>query len=268
MLTDANATLLARLGFAARGLVYLLVGWFAIDAALYGGQAADNQGAIGSLAGAPLGALLLAIVAAGLFGYALWRLTEAVADPERMRGDMKGNIKRAAHLVSGIAHLVLAWTALRLAMRPGSGAGMSPGDETARDWTAWLLAQPLGALLVGAVALGLLVAAGQQWHRAWEGDFVHDLRGDAPAPDYVCTMGRIGYGARGVVFAIIGIFFIAAAWRAQASEAGGMADALASLKQQPGGPWLLAATGIGLALFGIYSMIEARFRRIHVDLPG
>ncbi|MES3083581.1 DUF1206 domain-containing protein [Sphingomonas faeni] len=269
MISDANATLLAKLGFAARGVVYILVGWFAVDAALRGGKIADNQGAIGSMADEAFGPVLLAIVAAGLLGYAIWRLTEAAANPEQIGSDVKGSLKRIGHVVSGIAHLILAWTAAKLAMKTGSrDAAVSPGDESARDWTALLLDQPAGRVLVGAVAVGVLVAAFQQAQKAWRGDFIHDLRGDAPAPGYVCTMGRIGYGARALVFLIVAGLFGLAAWTAHASDAGGVAEALERLQSQPGGKWLLALTGIGLALFGAYSLVEARFRRIHVDLPG
>jgi hypothetical protein len=269
MISDANATLLAKLGFAARGVVYILVGWFAVDAALHGGEVADNQGAIGSMADGPMGPFLLAIIAAGLLGYAIWRLTEAAANPEQIGRDAKGSLKRIGHVVSGVAHLILAWTATKLAFDLGSNKdGVSPGDESAQDWTALLLEQPLGRFLVGAVALGVLVAGIQQAQKAWRGDFIRDLRGDAPAPGYVCTMGRIGYGARALVFLIIAGLFGLAAWSAHASDAGGLADALEILKAQPGGKWLLVLTGIGLGLFGAYSLVEARFRRIHVDLPG
>lgn len=75
-------TLFARLGFAARGLVYMLIGWFALDVALHGGKTTDNQGALGTLANAPLGHILLAVCALGFAGYAVWRLTEAITDPE------------------------------------------------------------------------------------------------------------------------------------------------------------------------------------------
>ncbi|KQU62082.1 hypothetical protein ASG67_02810 [Sphingomonas sp. Leaf339] len=269
MFTDRNATWLARLGFAARGLVYLLVGWFAIDAAFRDGQAADNQGAIASLADEQFGHILLAVIAAGMLGYAVWRLTEGLANPERIARDAKGNFRRLGHLVSGTAHVILAWTAARIALDIGeTEGGTSPGDESARDWTAWLLAQPFGQILVGIVAVGLVVAAGQQARKAWTGGFAADLRSDTPTPTYVCTIGRLGYGARALVFVILAGFFTLAAWQAQASEAGGMAAALGMLQGQPGGQWLLAATGIGLGLFGIYSFVEARYRRIHVDLPG
>ncbi|RZM34046.1 MAG: DUF1206 domain-containing protein, partial [Sphingomonas sp.] len=210
MISDANATLLAKLGFAARGVVYILVGWFAVDAALRGGKIADNQGAIGSMADEAFGPVLLAIVAAGLLGYAVWRLTEAAAaaNPEQIGSDVEGSLKRIGHVVSGIAHLILAWTAAKLAVKTGSrDVAVSPGDESARDWTALLLDQPAGRVLVGAVAVGVLVGAFQQAQKAWRGDFIHDLRGDAPAPGYVCTMGRIGYGARALVFLIVAGLF-------------------------------------------------------------
>ena len=100
MSTRKGATLLARLGFAARGIVYCIVGWFAIDAALRGGKAGDNQGAIASLADEPFGEWLLAAMAAGLAGYALWRLTEALFDPEAQDNDAKGAFRRAGHAVS------------------------------------------------------------------------------------------------------------------------------------------------------------------------
>ncbi|MBB5687220.1 DUF1206 domain-containing protein [Sphingobium boeckii] len=268
MLSNEAATVLARLGFAARGLVYLIIGWFAVDAAMRGGAAADNQGAIATLAHQPFGQILLFIVAAGLAGYAVWRLTEAAANPEQIAHDAHGNLKRIGSAVSGIAHVTLAWTAVKLASHSGSASGArSPGDDNARDWTAWLLSQPFGRLLVAAVAIGLFAAAFQQGKKAWTASFTAELKGDTPVPAYVTLMGRIGYGARAIVFTIIGGFFTAAAWQARASEAGGMADALAKLQGQPGGKWLLMAMGIGLALFGIFSLIESRFRRIDVRLP-
>lgn len=267
MLHEAKATLLARLGFAARGLVYLLVAWFAASAALGDGKAADNQGAMAWLAQASWGPVLLLVIAAGLAGYALWRLTEAAANPERIAGDAGGIVKRLGYAMSGGVHLFLAWTAAKLALDPGRGsANLSPADETARDWTGWLLDQPLGAPLVGVVAACFLFGAFKQAREAWTGDFIEELRGDAPTPGFVCTMGRIGYGARATVFAIVSGFFALAAWRSNAGEAGGFADALGALREQPGGEWLLAATAIGFALFGLYGLVEARYRRLHVHI--
>ncbi len=262
MTTRHGATLLARLGFAARGVVYLLVGWFAIDAALRGGRVGDNQGAIASLADEPFGQFLLAAMAAGLAGYALWRLTEALTDPEARATSAKGALRRAGHAISGIAHILLAWTAFRLAIAAERAGGRVGGEDSAHDWTAWLLAQPLGRVLVALVAAGFVGAALQQAKKAWDGSFARELSGGTPVPAHVCTIGRIGYGARAVVFALIALFFAGAAWLSDADEAGGMAHALATLQRQSGGQWLLTATGLGFIAFGIYSFVEARWRRI------
>ncbi len=269
MTTRTGATALARLGFAARGVVYVIVGWFAIDAAFRGGKVGDNQGAIASLVDEPFGEILLGVMAAGLAGYALWRLTEALTDPEARGGTAKGAFRRAGHAVSGIAHVILAWTAARLALHAGKAAGgRAGGEDSAQDWTAWLLGQPLGQILVGLVACALLAAAVQQATKAWTGKFVRDLSPGTPVPDHVCTMGRIGYGARALVFTMIALFFATAAYASDADEAGGMAQALGTLQRQSGGQLLLGLTGLGLIAFGAYSFVEARWRRISVDLPG
>ncbi|MDJ0275805.1 DUF1206 domain-containing protein [Sphingomonas sp. 2R-10] len=268
MSTRTGATLLARLGFAARGIVYCIVGWFAIDAALRGGKAGDNQGAIASLADEPFGEWLLAAMAAGLAGYALWRLTEALFDPEAQGRDAKGAFRRAGHAVSGIAHVVLAWTAARLTMHSARATGRVGGEDSAQDWTAWMLDQPGGQLLVALVAIALLAAAAQQAKKAWTGEFARTLSGGTPVPGYVCTMGRIGYGARAAVFAAIAVLFVGAAWAADADAAGGMASGMALLQRQAGGQLLLTAIGIGFIAFGAFSFVEARWRRLQVRLPA
>lgn len=266
MLTDATATALARLGFACRGIVYILVGGLAVHAALQGGEAADNQGALASLASAPAAPVLLGIIAAGLFGYALWRFTEALAW-KQVGLDARTTMKRAGHGMSAVAHLLLAWTALGLALFPRRATRGSPGDETARHWTSWLLDQPFGEWLVGGVAVCLAVGAAGQAKKAWRGDFATDLGGDTPAPEFACMMGRIGYAARALVFAILSSFFALAAWRARADQAGGVSDALEVLRSQPGGVLLMISVGLGLAVFGAFGLVEARYRRVRVSFP-
>lgn len=267
-MSDRVATLLARLGFAARGLVYLLVGWFALDAAMRGTRPGDNQGAIASLADLPFGRVLLIVVALGLAGYAVWRLTEAILDPERRGSDMKGAFERAGYALSGIVHVALAFYALRITTRSAAATGAAPGDAAARDWSATLLAAPAGAMLVGLVAIGLAIVAIVQFTKAWKASFAKELGGDTPLPHRVCLIGRIGYAARGVVFLLSGWFFLRAATAAEADRAGGMGAALRYLQGQEHGAILLGVVAIGLALFGIYSLVESRYRHIHVDLPG
>jgi hypothetical protein len=262
-------TLLARLGFAARGLVYILIGWFAVDAARSGARPGDNQAALASLADGGLGRGLLFVIALGLAGYAAWRLVQAALDPELRRETMKGRFERAGYAVSGISHVLLAIYALRLALRSGGGGGGSaPGDAQAHDWTAWLMGQPGGTLLVILVGLGFLAVAVAQAVKAWKAEFVRELEGDVPAPRQVRIIGRLGYAARAIVFALVGWFFVRAALTADPQQAGGMGQALRELQQQGPGTLLLAVVAAGLFLFGIFSLVEARFRNIQVAHRG
>lgn len=259
-------TKVARIGFAARGLVYILIGWFAIDVAANGGQPTDNQGALGTLAGAPMGQILLAVCALGFVGYAIWRLTEAIMDPENRSRDMKGKFERAGYAVSGITHLVLATAAARIALQQAAAREGSPGDASAESWSAWALQHPGGVVLLTLVGVGFVVVAAAQAVKAYKARF-DELGGDTPAPDYVRWIGRCGYGARAVIFALIGWFIISAALNHDADRAGGLGEALKQLRAQEQGALVMSVVAFGLLLFGVFSLIEARYRRIRVVTP-
>jgi hypothetical protein len=261
--TRTAATLAARLGFAARGLVYLLVGWFALDAARLGSAPADNQEAMGSLLNKPLGHILVATIAVGLAGYALWRLSEALLDPERRGTKPAALVERIGFGWSALVHAFLSVYAGKLALhltRPET----NPSEERARSWSGWLMDQPGGEWLLGAIGLLLIGGAAAQAWKGYRGSFARELAGDVPLPRYVCLAGQIGYGARAVVFLLVGWFLVNAALEASPNEAGGIGQALRTLREQPQGPLLLAIVALGLMLFGAYSLVEARFRRIQV----
>ncbi|PZQ50245.1 MAG: DUF1206 domain-containing protein [Novosphingobium pentaromativorans] len=259
-------TVLARLGFAARGLVYILVGWLAFDASRTGAEPSDNQGALGTLGDTALGHVILAICAIGFAGYAFWRLAEGALDPEARGRTNKGKFERVAHLVSGGANALLCIIAGRLALRSSPANHGSPGDESAQSWSAWLLDKPGGVALLVAVGLGLFMVAAAQALKAYKAGF-DELDGDVPAPSYVRWIGRLGYSARAVVFAMIGWLLISAALQHDPTRAGGLGDALAELRAQPEGSWILAIIGVGLSLFGVFSLVEARYRRLRVPIP-
>ncbi len=259
-------TLFARIGFAARGLVYILIGWFALDVASTGGEVKDNQGALGSMADAPLGHILLAICALGFAGYAVWRLTEAAMDPENCSRTLKGKFKRVGYAMSGISHIILALAAARLAMRPASAQEGSPGDASAESWSAWILGQPGGVFLLVLVGVVLFAVAATQAIKAYKAEF-QELDGDVPAPDYVRWIGRCGYAARALIFALIGWFIISAALSHDPDQAGGLGEALKELRAQEEGAIILSVVAFGLGLFGVFSLIEARYRRMRVAKP-
>jgi Domain of Unknown Function (DUF1206) len=260
--TSQQLALLARSGYAARGVVYLIVGGLAVLAALgQGGQATDTRGALTSLLTQPFGDVLLAMVALGLFGYALWRVVQALADVDHHGTDPKGLAIRAGLLASAATHTLLAVFALSLIFGWGSSIGGS-GDSGARNWTAWLLQQPFGRWLVGLIGLAIVGAGIAQVIKGYRARFEKYLQMDDAMLEKVSPVCRFGLIARGAVFVIIGGFLIVAALELDSAQARGLQGALQTLEQQPYGWILLGIVALGLGAFGVYSLIEAWWRRI------
>jgi hypothetical protein len=256
---------LARLGYAAKGIVYFVVGLLAAQAAFgAGGRTTDPSGALTSIVTQPFGKFLLSIVAVGLIGYALWRLVQAIFDSEHAREetDAKQIAQRLGYAFSGLTYLGLAWTAAGLIF--GTGKGNSNSNAT-QDWTARFMAQPFGQWLVGLAGLVVLGIGLSYLYQAYKAKFRRELKiheMNSTEQTWAIRLGRFGIAARGVVFSIIGIFLIQAALTSDASEARGLGGALATLAEQPFGPWLLGIVALGLIAYSIYSIVEARYRQI------
>jgi hypothetical protein len=139
---------LARLGYATIGVVYLMIGTLATQAALgTGGAIADTHDVLVTIARQPFGRVLLGLTALGLSGYVLWRLVQAGMDPERKGTDARGLLTRLEFAVSGLAYAALAVLAARIAL----GVGRADGPAAEQTWTARLLAQPFGPWLIGSL---------------------------------------------------------------------------------------------------------------------
>ena len=254
---------LARLGYASKGSVYVVIGLLAARVAFgAGGETTDTRGAIERIGEQPFGQVLLAILAVGLVGYAVWQLVRAFLDPERQGRNAKGIAKRIGYGMSGAAYLTLAFFAARLSM---SGRGSGGGGRSEEDWTAMVLDQPFGRWLLALVALTAFAVAASQLYVAYSGTFMKRLKVDTPRRQTVKRIGQVGIAARSVVLAIVGWFFAQAAWTQNAREAGGLAEALRTLERQPYGPWLLGVVAAGLAAYGVYAIVQGSFRRIHVE---
>lgn len=255
----------ARLGYAARGAVSLIVGGLALLAAFgRGGEATGSKGALQALMAQPLGEILLAVVALGLFGFALWRALQALLDADGEGRSAKALAVRLGRALSSVTYVSLCIFALGLIFATGRGGDE---DQSAQDWTAWLLAQPFGRWLVAAAGLAIIGAAMGMAVKAWTASFRRHLA-CGPAASWVIPLGRAGFAARAVVFLVVGGFLLVAAWQTDPSEARGLGGALQALQQQPYGRALFGLVALGLAAFGAFNFAQARFRRIATPEAG
>jgi hypothetical protein len=252
---------LARAGYLAYGIVYVLVGVLAVQAALGGGgQATGQEGALRSILLAPLGRVLLGLIVLGLLAYATWRLIQGIRDPENEGTDAKGLVKRFDHVINGLFHAALAFSAGQLVLGSGGGGGGSPND-----WTAHLMAQPLGRWIVVSVGVVIVGAGLYQFYKVYRADFRDELKlgemGDRERT-WATRSGRLGYAARGVVFGVIGVFLVQAALQTDPEKARGLGGALQTLARQPLGPYILGAVALGFMAYGVFMFVMARYRRI------
>ena len=253
---------LARVGYAAKALLYITIGILAASAAFgQGGRATDTQGAMSQVGHMAYGRLVLYVVAVGLLGYALWRLVEAWQDPDNRGTDAKGLALRASFAFRGVFHGALGLAAFRLASRAGSGQG----QNKARHWTGVLLGMPAGELLVWLAAASVAGYGAYQLYRSYAAKLGSQLDLSSVSPQtraWVVGVSRFGIAARGVVFLMIGFFLSRAATRHDADEVGGVRESLAMLAGI--GHWPFALVSLGLIAYGVYELVNARYRRIRV----
>jgi hypothetical protein len=250
MNASARLTTLTRMGFATRGLLYIVIAVLIIRT----GRVEDTNGAL-QYVGEGAGRVLLVIMAAGLFAYGLWRLADAAFDIERHGSDRKALAERTGAAVSGVVHLALTWQAVRLIRGlQATGDGTQAGTQTALDL-------PGGTVIVIVAALAVFAMGAIQMVKAVKGGFLRYLEPRIAQQPLVQWSGRVGYAARGVVFVIVAWLLVRAGLSESASQAGGMARALS---------WLTSPADIiiavGLFGFGLFSLVEARFRTLH-DVP-
>jgi len=251
--------LLARMGFAARGIVYGIIGLLAFGLAVgIGGRATDQQGALRTVAHQPLGEVLVALLALGLAGYAVWRLTRAALGHGRAAQD--SGWKRIGALCSGLAYAGLCAFAFELLLHSSSGGSTNPDEAT-----AGVLGWPGGTWLVGLAGLVALGIAAGQAYIGVKQTFLQEAeveRMTAPTRRWFGRLGTAGHLARGVVFTLVGVFLVKAALDYDPKEAVGLDGALAKLAGSGHGPVLLGIVAAGLLAFAAFSLADARYHRI------
>ena len=256
---------LARFGYAAKGIVYAIVGVLAVQAAFnWGGKVTGSTGAFETIANQPFGKVMLFLVAIGLVGYVVWRFVSAIFDPEHNDDGFKNVFRRLSYAVSGLVYGSLAFAALRIVFGFGSSSGSGGGDSSSEQ-TATLLSQPFGRWLVGLVAAGSVGYGFYCIYRGVKVKFRKKLKLSEMSQTeqtWAIRIGRFGLICKGIVSTIVGYFFAQAARSANASEAKTTAGALQSIQQQPYGAVLMGIVALGLLAYGVHLMVQARYRRI------
>lgn len=253
---------MARFGHFSKGAVYIVIGILAVMAAFgLQGKLTTSSGALYTIAKQPFGSAMLAVLAAGLAGYAFWQVIMAVFDPEHKGKDAKGWFARMSYLIIAAIYFSLCFNAIKIIFR----ASVNTSSEKYQSLSAKALAQPFGQTIIaviGAVFIGIGVF---NFYKAYTEKFKNRLkRHEMNQKEWKSAryIGKFGLLAHGVVFAIVGIFLIRTAIQADPDETKGLDGALAELVKQPFGPVLLSVVALGLVAYGAYLLFEAKYRRL------
>ncbi len=248
----------ARLGYAARGIVYVLLGYIALST----GKALSTGETVEAVEQLPGGAPLLVVLAFGLFGYGAFKIYSSLLDLDNEGDDVKGRVKRVARAVGGIAYLILAFIATKQLFGSDKGsaeAGQATGSGGMRQDAAQQVSDNAGGdMLIVLVGLIILAVAAAQLIIAYKAKFSNEMPG---APPVVKPAGQIGYAARAIVVAITGYFTVKAGLDGERLRNFG--DALALIRDDY--PTAFQLIAVGLILFGLVSLMMARYRRIADD---
>ena len=247
---------LARVGYAVSGVMHLLIAWIGLQLAFgdTGTASADQSGALQTLAGNGLGKLALWIAVVGFLGLALWQLLEAVGGYHGT-GTRKWG-QRGKALAKAVVYAVLGWTSLAFAR----GQVTKSGKQQTIDFTASLMGRTGGRTLVVLVGLVVVGVGGYHIVKGAKKKFLRDL---VEHPGTVATQaGVIGYVAKGIALAVVGLLFVVAGAQKRPGKATGLDGALHTLRDQPFGPVLLAVIAIGFAAYAVYSFARARYARV------
>lgn len=254
---------IAHAGYVSEGVLYLLIGTFALLAALDASQHPQGtQGVLIRLSLTVPGELLLAAVALGPGSFVTWQLVIAIRDPEhrRDRDQRRRQIIRLGHLLNGGLHSVLVIEAMKILFKFGSTPG---GERTQKEWIARAFGVPLGRYAVGIVGIGISLYGLYQGYRAVtrNKDSRVDLSGTRLRP-ILDAFGIFGLLSRGVMFAMIGVYLVRAAWWRHPQYAVGFASALGTLRLQPYGEWALGTVAAGLLTYGLLQILKEPYRRL------
>jgi hypothetical protein len=250
----------AKIGLLARGLVWITIGLLAFRLAMgHSGKQADRTGALQEIGSKPFGKFMLVVIAIAFAAYAFYNLIEAAFDFEN-----KGVGNRLLRLARVPLYGYFAWTAYHFA----TASKIDDSNKQSVDFTAKLMQKPMGPLMVGVVGAILIAIGLYNGRQAFGKRYEESLKTFELSPTNEKAVGviaRVGYVSRGAVFSVVGVLFIQAALAHNANKASGLDGALRRLLAAGYGRPLVAALGLGLIAFGLFSLVEAKYRRIETS---
>lgn len=253
----------ARAGYGSRGIVYCIIGLFAVLAAVGSQKTQGTKGALQKVLEQPFGTALLWLMVAGLIGYVIWRLIQSLLDTDDHGWDPKGLGVRIGLLASAFTYTTLAIYAGSILIGSGGSSG-GGGRNPVTEFIATYVGNRWVSLILAVI---FAIVAGAHIYKAVTRKYADHFDTDAAPMNIVHPISITGLIARGMVFVVITILLLYRFWSAdtESGEAPGLQDALSFIQGLPFGGILLAFMGVGLLAFGAYSLAEARWRRINVE---
>ncbi|WP_183098348.1 DUF1206 domain-containing protein [Nocardioides pelophilus] len=249
---------LAKIGTAVYGVMYVVVGWLAIQIAFGDGSGqASGQGALREIAQQPFGEALLWVACVGFVALVVWKAFEAVAGHTEEDGG-KLVAARAASAAKAVLFAVLAWLAFQTV------TGSSGGGSSEEGYTAKLMQMPFGQVLVVALGLAIVGYGGYSVYKGLKDKWRKSLEAHGHSGDLgtaITVLARAGYSSRGFAFGVIGGLFVWAGFTHDAGKSGGLDQALLTLRDAPFGKILLVVVALGLACYGVFNVVKAWYLR-------
>ncbi|MEH3155648.1 MAG: DUF1206 domain-containing protein [Gordonia paraffinivorans] len=250
----------ARAGHVVSGIVHLLIAYVVVRIAVGGGGDADQSGALATVSNTTGGTIALVLAAGAFAAMALWRLAETAigvhaTEPDDGDRGPSAWLDRGKALSLAVIYLAFAWTAVRFALGNHSSSGSENAAMSAR-----LMSSTIGTLVLLVVAVIVVCVGGYHVYKGASRVFMDDLT--ITVHHVVLVAGVVGYIAKGLVLAVAGVLLAVAVLRADPSKATGLDGAVKTLGTAPGGPTLLVVAAIGLAAYGVYAFVMARWARM------
>ncbi len=250
---------LARVGYATRGSLFLIIGGLALLAA--GGSTDRPQGmrdAMQTVFDEPLGGFMLWTIVLGLACFSGWRFLQSVFDADDLGNGLIGLMRRSSFAVAGLFYLALATATARITVQERTATE----DQSARDWTHWAMTKPLGRDAIAVIAMVLIGVAIALMVQVVRAPYRHEFDKKLMPLVWVVALGSVGIMTRAFVFLAIGIFLGIADYDFNSREVIGVSGVLRTLQEQNYGRWMLAVAGLGLLAFGAFEIVEAYARRV------